>query len=424
MANKKKRAEKPQREMTRRHLALWQREKRRQRIIFGAGVFIIAAIVLIVLGGWYASEYRPFHQTAIRVYDTEFDTGYYIDTLKIVGEGQSVEYVQSLTASMIREIEQNELIKQGAREYDISVSDDEVKKKLIDSDIAVNEASLDLMRNQMLGDRMTKEYFDSLVPVSDNQVYIQAVLLESESQATEVRARLQNSENFTALAEEFSLDSYTKSNKGDIGWHPQDILADLLGSSVPGDYAFGSEVGVLSQPRYDGDIIKSVGYWLVKVLEKEEGATEAQVQAILLGSQPEAADVKARLEAGEDFATLAKELSQHEGSKGNGGELGMVKKGDMSPAVDEYIFNPEVKSGALSDPIRDETASTKGGYWLIKVVDRENDRLLEAADRDSLKAKAFYEWVTSLWVVASGSVDDSYLDAARQAWAAEQAVKG
>ena len=124
---KKKKAEKPQREMTRRHLALWQREKRRQRIIFGAGVFIIAAIVLTVLVGWYASEYRPFHQTAIRVNDTEFDMGYYIDTLRIAGKGQSVEYVQSMADSVIKEIEQNELIRQGARQLSISVSDDEVK---------------------------------------------------------------------------------------------------------------------------------------------------------------------------------------------------------------------------------------------------------------------------------------------------------
>ena len=101
-----------------------------------------------------------------------------------------------------------------------------------------------------------------------------------------------------------------------------------------------------------------------------------------------------------------------------------MAEGDMSPAVDAYIFNPEVKPGALSESIRDETVSTQGGYWLIKVVDRDNDRLIEANDRDYLIAKAFNEWVSSLWVAASGSVDDSYLDAARQAWAAEQAVKG
>ena len=134
------------------------------------------------------------------------------------------------------------------------------------------------------------------------------------------------SDNFTSLADQFSLDSYTKSNKGDVGWHPQDVLAALLGSSVPGDYAFGSEVGVLSQPRYDADINKEVGYWLMKVVEKERDAEDAQVQAILLGSEQEAQSVKARLEAGEDLATLAKDLSQYAKSRDNGGELGMVSQ--------------------------------------------------------------------------------------------------
>ena len=91
-------------------------------------------------------------------------------------------------------------------------------------------------------------------------------------------------------------------------------LTELLGSSVPGEYAFGSEVGTLSQPRYDQEKSKQVGYWLIKVLEKQEG-TDAQVQAMLLGSEQEAQEVRARLEAGADLATLAKELSQNEKSK-------------------------------------------------------------------------------------------------------------
>ena len=106
----------------------------------------------------------------------------------------------------------------------ISVSDDEAREKLKGANIPVNSASLDLVRSQMLQDRLYKEYFDSQVPKSAAQVHIMAMFLESENQATEIRARLQNSENFTALAEEYSLDDYSKNNKGDIGWHPKDIL--------------------------------------------------------------------------------------------------------------------------------------------------------------------------------------------------------
>lgn len=423
MAKKKKKAEKPPREFTRRQLSQWQRQKRRQRIIFGGGIFIIAAIILLVLVGWYIGEYRPFHQTAIRVNDTEFDMSYYIDTLKLAGREQSVEYLQSVADRVVIEIEQDELIRQKAWQLGYSVSDDEVKKALEGSDIPINDASLDIFRKELLRNRLYNEYFGPQVPVSAEQVHIMAMLLESENQAAEVRTRLQSSDNFTALAEELSLDSYTKDNKGDLGWHPASIITELLGSSVPGGYAFGSEVGTLSQPRYDEQKSKGVGYWLIRVLEKN-GEDDAQVQAVLLGSEEEAQEVRVRLEAGEDLATLAEELSQDDESKKQGGELGVVSKGELSPAVGEYIFNPEVEIGAWSEAIRDDTVSTKGAYWLIEVLDKDEDRQLGSEDRDSLLNNAFTEWVSSLWVEPGIEVDHSYLDSEMKQWAVEQAMGG
>jgi parvulin-like peptidyl-prolyl isomerase len=422
LANKKKkRAEKP-REMTRRHLAQWQREKRKQRIILGGGIFIVAAIILIVLAGWYASEYRPLHQTAIKVNETKFNMGYYVDMLSFSVAGQPPEYTQYYADGVIKQIEQDELIRQGALALGISVSDGEVRDKLKGSDMKLDDAVLDLVRTQLLQDKLKTEYFDSKVPQTAEQVHIMAMLLESEQQAYEMRNRLLSSENFTALAEEYSLDSYSKTHEGDIGWHPESILAELLGSSVPGEYAFGSEVGTLSQPRYDGEKSKGVGYWLIKVVEMED-ETDAQVQAILLGSEEEAQDVRARLEAGEDFATLAKELSQEPKSKENGGDLGLVSQGSMSAAFEGYVFNPEVKTGVLSAPIRDDTVSTKGGYWLIDVLDRDSDRQLETDDRDYLMTKALNEWVSSLWADPGNKVDDSYLNAGKKLWVIQRVLR-
>ncbi len=423
MAKKKKKAEKPPREFTRRQLSHFQRQKRRQRIIFVGGVFIIAAVVLIVLVGWFLGEYRPLHQTVIRVNDTEFDMQYFINALKVSGEGESAATIETLIGGVTREIEQNELIRQEAALLGITVSDDEAEERLVDLNIAVTDASLDMARSVILQDRLRNEYFENQVPKSAAQVHMMAMMLGSESQAVEVRKRLQNSENFTALAEELSLDYYSKENEGDLGWHPESILSGLLGSSVPGEYAFGSEIGVLSQPRYDEEKSKGVGYWLVRVLEREYDE-DAQVQAILLGSEEEALDVRARLEAGEDLAALAEELSQFEESRKQGGELGIVSKGEMSPALDEYIFNPEVELETWSEPIHDDTVVTKGGYWLIKVLDKEDDRPLEREDRDFLMAKAFNEWVTGLWLASAAEINDTYLTPEVRQWAIERVMKG
>jgi len=169
LAKKTKKAEKPQREFTRRQLSQWQQQRRRQRIILGGGIFVIAAVVLIVLVGWYLGEYRPMHQTVIRVNDTEFDMGYYIDTLRIAGEGQSVENIQGMADIVVSEIAQNELIRQGALTLGISVSDDEARKVLDGSDSPVNDASLDLVRSQILQNRLFNDYFQSQVPASAEQ---------------------------------------------------------------------------------------------------------------------------------------------------------------------------------------------------------------------------------------------------------------
>ena len=128
-----------------------------------------------------------------------------------------------------------------------------------------------------------------------------AMLLESESQATEVGARLEAGEDFGELAGELSLEGLSKVRIGDLDWRPKDVLAELLDTSIPGDYAFDSEIGVLSQPIYDAGITKSLGYWLIEVLERKEEPEGTHVQAILLGSEEEAQHIRDRLEASEDF---------------------------------------------------------------------------------------------------------------------------
>ncbi|GAG44219.1 unnamed protein product, partial [marine sediment metagenome] len=214
----------------------------------------------------------------------------------------------------------------------------------------------DMVRAEMLISKLRDEYFEQKVPLFAEQRHIMAMFLESKSQATEIRARLESGESFTELAGEFSLDGFSKDEKGDLGWRPKEVLTLLLDSSIPEEYAFGYEAGGLSQPIYDEAKAKGVGYWLITVLERKEEAEEAHVQAILLGSEEEAQDIRARLEAGEDFAALAKELSRHEPSKEIGGDMGWLTRGTMSSAFDEFAFNSELEM--LSEPIRDEATWT------------------------------------------------------------------
>ena len=97
----------------------------------------------------------------------------------------------------------------------------------------------------------------------------------------------------------------------------------------------------------------------------------------------------------------------------------------MTPASSEFIFNPEVELETLSEPIRDETVGTRGGYWLVKVVGiDDNNKEIEDEDRDLLKAKALNEWLLALWDNPENEIDDSYLDDEKKMWAIWKAMEG
>jgi parvulin-like peptidyl-prolyl isomerase len=426
----KKKVEKRRHEVTKRQLSQWQRQKRRQRIILGFGIFIIVAVLGIVGGGWYINQYQPLHQTVIIVNDNEFDMNYYIKVLKIYGRGQSTDFLYYLADVLVKVIEENELVRQGAMELGISFSDAEVDEELMNRELPVSREYRDIVRAELLASKVRDEHFEQQMPISAEQRHVMAMLLESESQANEVIAQLEASEDFDKdfadLAGELSLEGISQNENGDLGWHPKDILTIRLGTSMPDEYAFSGEVGVLSEPLPDETITKGVGYWFIKVLEREEESGEAHVQAILLGSEEEALDVRARLEASEDFdkdfAELAGELSQHDASKESGGDLGWLAPGTMSSAFDEFAFDAEIELGMMSGPIRDDSVITKGGYWLLKVVDEDEARQIEDDDRGLLKNKALDEWVTGLW--DNAEIDDSYLDNEKKWWAIERAIGG
>ena len=421
----KKKVEKPKREVTKRQLSHWQQQKKRQRIILGLGIFVVAAVLGIVGAGWYIKQYQPLHQTVISVNDTKFNMDYYIKMLKFYGEGQPSYYMYSLANEVVTVIEQNELVKQGAMKLGITVSNKEVDEELKSRDLPLSKQYRDLVRTEMLINKLRDEHFEQEVPVFAEQRHIMAMFLESESQAAEVRARVEAGEDLAELAGELSLDSFSKDEKGDLGWHPGGVLTTLLGTLKLEEYAFDCEVGVLSQPIYDEAKTKGISYWIIKVLDRKQEPEELHIQAILLGSEEQAQDVLAKLDAGKDFAALAKELSQHEATKENGGDFDWLSLEDVSQgsAFAAWADVFELETGAISEPIRDDTQVTTGGYWLLKVLDKEDDKEISDDDRDLLKAKALDDWVLSLWYDPGNEVN-SYLTDEMKAWAIEKATGG
>jgi parvulin-like peptidyl-prolyl isomerase len=268
------------------------------------------------------------------------------------------------------------------------------------------------------------EYFEEQVPEFADQRHVMAMFLESEAQANEVIARIEAGESFTELAAELSLDTVTKEAEGDLGWLPQGVLPLKVDSEVLEENAFSLEVGTLSPPIPEETKEKSVGYWLIEVISIDDSVepVEAQVRRMLLGSEQKALDIRARLEAGEDFAELATEFSLDTTSSAEGGEITVSPDGTTT-AFDEYVFDEDVELGVLSQPIRDTEGSSQGGYWLIEVTESEANREIDDENRLVLKNDALNNWLTGLRDNPD-NVINNYLDEEKLNWAVQYVLGG
>lgn len=118
-------------------------------------------------------------------------------------------------------------------------------------------------------------------------------------------------------------------------------------------------------------------------------ATEEQVHArhILVDTEEEAQDVLGRLQAGETFTDVAKELSKDPGSGDQGGDLGWFGRGQMVPPFEEAAF--ALQPGEVSQPV-----SSTFGYHIIRVEERDTDHLVDPDVLSQRQTSFLQEWLT------------------------------
>jgi len=432
---------------TKHQLSRWQRQMKIRRIVIIAAVVFLAGILSWV-GYEYYKDYKsdPMREVVIEVNGVPFTMEYFSNTLGIYVNNyinnavntyldfymQAYNYtsqqaIQMLTSSAISELSQNtdniagmitgqvaddiidaELLRQGAKNLGIEVTSQEINAKLTESEWPNDRVYQDIIRATLLQEKLV-EYFGSNLPDTMEQAHIQVMLVESKEVADEVTTKVETGSNFTALTDEYSCNSTVE---GDLGWLPRELMPTTLIANA----AFNLTPGETIHSINDTTAIKDIGYWLIEVTGTQNTTIDTLV--MLLGSQAEAERVKAELAAGGNFNSLAEEYSQHE-SKTNGGKLDGLKRGDMgSTAFDQVAFNTTLNE--VSEPVKDESVQTTGGYWLLKVVDR-GDRELEDAVRDKLINKHFNDWLEER---SEQSTIETHLDAEKQQWAMNRVLAG
>ncbi|MDI6800746.1 MAG: peptidylprolyl isomerase [Thermodesulfovibrionales bacterium] len=127
--------------------------------------------------------------------------------------------------------------------------------------------------------------------------------------------------------------------------------------------------------------IATIQFMLNKELSKKAEVTDTDIQEyynknkadfkkpasyklshILVKTEDAAKKAAERIKKGEDFAKVAKEISEDKESAKSGGDIGDFEKGKLPPEFDKAVQN--MKKGQISAPIK-----TQFGYHIIKVAD-------------------------------------------------------
>jgi hypothetical protein len=127
---------------------------------------------------------------------------------------------------------------------------------------------------------------------------------------------------------------------------------------------------------------------------------QVHLNVIWLATEEDANKVKARWEAGESFADLAKELSMDANSRDKGGDLGWVPRGvAYNGMYDDVVFS--LGTDNVSDPqayydtsVTDTTSPAYETFYLFMVSEKADARQVDEQYLSTLANNAFNDWIS------------------------------
>jgi peptidyl-prolyl cis-trans isomerase SurA len=295
------------------------------------------------------------------------------------------------------------------------VSKEELYKRVALEGLSVS-AFRDQLRSQLMISRLREREVDNRARISDTEVeqYIQGQqagspsvsnqidlnlgmiliavpenssdqeLAELKIKAQQIAQRAKSGESFAALAQAFSQALDKGANGGEMGMRPSDRYPTLFIDSTQN----------LSKGQVSDPVRSGAGFHILKVLERKQSdmsstlIVQTRARHILLrtgNDLPETAarsrlvSYKQRIQAGTDFADLARQFSQ-DGSASAGGDLGWSSPGQFVPEFEEVMAR--LRPGQISDPL-----ISRFGAHLIQVMERREVPLSVREQREMVRTQ-------------------------------------
>ncbi len=197
-----------------------------------------------------------------------------------------------------------------------------------------------------------------------------------------IKAQLQKGGSFESMAKEYSVDTYSAANGGDLGYFTVFNMVYPFESA-----AYNADIGEVVGP-----IRTRFGYHLIKTTDKRPSRGTVQVAHILVlenekteaekkgQAEKKINEIYAKLQQGEDFSTLAKQYSEDHTSAQKGGELYPFGINKMYPEFEDVAFGLK-NPGDYSKPVK-----TPIGWHVIKLIKKDSVQSFEEME-PSLKEK-------------------------------------
>ncbi|MDQ5909389.1 MAG: peptidyl-prolyl cis-trans isomerase SurA [Pseudomonadota bacterium] len=299
-----------------------------------------------------------------------------------------------------------------------------LRQKVVDSQIQISEQDVDSLRSQIGspnaerpggndpgtgGSSGGRQYHIAQILVAVPEGASPDQIATIKRQADNVLARLRKGEDFQQLAAGVSAGQQALEG-GDLGWRDAEQLPTIFTNVVP-----------KLQPGQFSELVRSPsGFHIVKLLEVRGGGSrnvtsrpasqplagvvnQTRARHILLKTSPELPDDEAhrrleqlrqRIEAGEDFAALARAHSDDKGSGARGGELGWVSPGMLVPEFEQELGN--LQANQMSAPFK-----TQFGWHIVQVLERRQGQASPETERARVREALFRrrsdeEW--ELWL--------------------------
>jgi len=251
----------------------------------------------------------------------------------------------------------------------------EVESKLVISDGEVDSYLVNKAKMTGPEQEVHLAHILVVIPEQASAEKIQA----ARDKAEQALSQLKDGADFAQVAAGYS-DGKDALKGGDLGWRPSDRLPPLFVEELQ-KLQPGQVTAVLRSPN---------GFHILKLVERRSGnapvvITQTHARHILIKtseivSESEAKkrlmEIKARIEAGADFAEQARRFSQ-DGSAQQGGDLDWLSPGQIVPEFEEAMNSLQ--------PGKIDMVQTQFGWHLIQVLERRSTDISEQQQRQQAR---------------------------------------